>query len=115
MRTADGKQVNVYGLGRGVVVDGKAQVSHTVGVPRPRLWSVEDPYLYSITVSLYSRDELLDEKSIRFGIRNIEWTAEKGFSLNGKQTKLLGGCIHHDGGGVGQRFRRKCGSDALKN
>ncbi|MGI6576923.1 MAG: glycoside hydrolase family 2 TIM barrel-domain containing protein [Eubacteriales bacterium] len=101
MRTADSKQVNVYGLGRGVVVDGKAQVSHTVGVPRPRLWSVDDPYLYSITVSLYSGDELLDEKTIRFGIREIEWTPDKGFILNGKQTKLLGGCIHHDGGGVG--------------
>ena len=35
------------------------------------------------------------------GIRRAEFDADRGFLLNGKQVKLNGVCLHHDGGAVG--------------
>jgi beta-galactosidase len=43
----------------------------------------------------------VDEVSTPFGIRSIEWSAEKGFLLNGTPVKMAGGCIHHDNGPLG--------------
>jgi beta-galactosidase len=43
----------------------------------------------------------VDEVSTPFGIRSIEWFAEKGFLLNGKALKMTGGCAHHDNGPLG--------------
>jgi beta-galactosidase len=36
-----------------------------------------------------------------FGIRSLQFDAQHGFRLNGKETKLKGGCIHHDNGPLG--------------
>ena len=43
----------------------------------------------------------MDEVSTPFGIRSIEWSAEKGFLLNGEPLKMAGGCVHHDNGPLG--------------
>jgi beta-galactosidase len=45
--------------------------------------------------------QAVDEVSTTFGIRSIEWSAEKGFLLNGKAVKMMGGCVHHDHGPLG--------------
>ena len=37
----------------------------------------------------------------KFGIRSLEFSAEKGFLLNGKSVELKGGCLHHDNGPLG--------------
>ena len=39
--------------------------------------------------------------STPFGIRSIEFDADKGFLLNGERVKLNGVCLHDDGGAVG--------------
>ena len=36
-----------------------------------------------------------------FGIRKVEYSAEKGLLLNGKPIELNGGCLHHDNGPLG--------------
>lgn len=45
--------------------------------------------------------KLSDEIAVPFGIRTVEFSAEKGFLLNGKPLKLKGGCLHHDNGLLG--------------
>jgi len=44
---------------------------------------------------------IVDETRTDFGIRSIQFTADKGFQLNGRSVKLNGGCIHHDNGCLG--------------
>ena len=45
--------------------------------------------------------QILDEYKSTFGIRAIEFDAEKGFFLNGKNLKLKGVCLHHDAASLG--------------
>ncbi len=65
------------------------------------LWSVENPELYSVNVQLIDDKEIIDEVNESFGIRTIEFSAEKGLLLNGENVLLKGGCIHHDNGALG--------------
>lgn len=63
-------------------------------------WSPETPNLYKAVLSV-SDGETTDLYSTKFGIRTIEFSAEKGFLLNGVPTLLRGGCVHHDNGLLG--------------
>lgn len=67
----------------------------------PKLWSPESPVLYNAVTKIYSSDTLLDTYTTRFGIRTIEYVADKGFYLNGKHRKFQGVCNHHDLGPLG--------------
>src|SRR5690606_40035918 len=45
--------------------------------------------------------QLLDSYETRFGIRDIQFVAERGFFLNGQHRKFQGVCNHHDLGPLG--------------
>lgn len=62
----------------------------------PELWSVDDPMLYTLKISLYSGSELLDCVNETFGYRTAEFYPDRGFLLNGEPVKLHGVCMHHD-------------------
>ena len=64
-------------------------------IPNAKLWSAEEPNLY--TAKITSAE---DETEITFGIRQISWS-NKGFFINGRETLLRGGCVHHDSGILG--------------
>lgn len=70
-------------------------------VPNPELWSPESPVLYKAVTKVYAGGELQDTYITRFGIRTIEYIADKGFFLNGKRRKFQGVCNHHDLGPLG--------------
>lgn len=67
----------------------------------PELWSVDDPMLYTLKISLYSGSELLDCVNETFGYRTAEFYPDRGFLLNGEPVKLHGVCMHHDLGALG--------------
>ncbi|MGX8688880.1 MAG: glycoside hydrolase family 2 protein, partial [bacterium] len=69
-------------------------------IPGALLWSDESPYLYRAQVSLIKDGAAVDEETVSFGIRLISWSSQ-GLFINGKETLLRGGCIHHDGGILG--------------
>ncbi|WP_034042164.1 DUF4982 domain-containing protein [Wocania ichthyoenteri] len=77
------------------------EFDQNIKVDNPKLWSPESPYLYKAVSKLFVGDELKDEVTTRFGIRDIKYDAENGFSLNGKVTKFKGVCLHHDLGPLG--------------
>lgn len=77
------------------------QFNEDITVAAPQLWSPETPYLYKAVTQLYNGKTLTDEVTTRFGIRDIKYEPEKGFSLNGKVTKFKGVCLHHDLGPLG--------------
>lgn len=71
-------------------------------VPSAHLWSCEDPYLYTVEVSLYDdAGTLCDRVSEPFGIRTIEFGPEFGLKLNGQKVILKGAANHHTLGPLG--------------
>lgn len=85
---------------KGIINHGQP-FSQNFTVNSPKLWSPESPLLYNAVTKIYSSDTLLDTYTTRFGIRTIEYVADKGFYLNGKHRKFQGVCNHHDLGPLG--------------
>lgn len=85
------------------ILDGEAVVATAEGktceiaIPNAKLWSDVSPNLYTCRVTLNGGEDMVEEK---FGIRKIEWSP-KGLFINGKETLLRGGCVHHDNGILG--------------
>ncbi len=70
-------------------------------VTSPRLWSPEDPYLYTMVTEVIDENSVTDVYKTSFGIRSIRFDAAKGFFLNGKPVKIKGANNHQDHAGVG--------------
>ena len=75
-------------------------VNQLFNVVNPKLWSVDDPSLYSLVTELRGR-ELLDNTVTMIGFRDLKFDPDKGFFLNGRNLKLKGICMHHDAGTLG--------------
>ncbi|HYG21418.1 MAG TPA: glycoside hydrolase family 2 TIM barrel-domain containing protein [Verrucomicrobiae bacterium] len=78
-----------------------AAFEQEIAVTRPQLWSLEDPELYQAVIEVREGSKVLDEEATRFGIRTFEFNTDTGFWLNGKNFKINGVCVHHDGGAFG--------------
>ena len=86
----------------GVAGKGKqAEVSQTLKVPSPNLWSDERPYLYKVVSQLEQGGKIVDRYETPLGIRTFRFDMNKGFFLNGKPLKIRGVCNHHDLGSLG--------------
>ena len=70
-------------------------------VPRPRRWSLDDPFLYTGRATLLHAGVVLDEESTAFGIRSLTVDPIRGLRLNGETVLLRGACVHHDNGLLG--------------
>ncbi|TWT29763.1 Beta-galactosidase [Posidoniimonas corsicana] len=81
---------------------GKSAETHQkLVLSNPRLWSPDDPALYTVRYLLLSDGKEVDRHESSFGIRTIEVTADRGLLLNGKPVALFGGNVHHDNGCLG--------------
>ena len=87
--------------------DSSFQYTYSEDLKNPILWSLTDPYLYSIKTRIIENKNILDNFSTTFGIRKISVNPTTGFWLNGKNIKLRGVCMHHDLGSLGaaQNYR----------
>ncbi len=70
-------------------------------VVNPKVWDIIHPYLHIMNVKLLKNDVIVENESIRFGFRTIEYYTDRGFFLNGRHVKLQGVCMHHDLGCLG--------------
>ena len=78
------------------------ELSDIFMIPEVQLWDIDSPNLYTADVRLINgAGEQVDNVSVRFGARNIEFTKDNGFFLNGRRVKLNGVCNHHDLGSIG--------------
>ena len=77
---------------------GHADNMQDLSVAAPRLWQgTRDPYLYTLRVELLdSRGTVLDRVLQRFGIRQMRFDPDRGFSLNGQSVALHGVAMHQD-------------------
>lgn len=63
-----------------------------------RLWDLDDPCLYTLTVTLQSDGRETDRITEHVGFRSFSFSGSEGFFLNGRNRKLYGADLHHDYG-----------------
>jgi hypothetical protein len=82
------------GAGKTVVFD---QTGHAIA--RPQLWHPDHPFLYKVVSTLYDGRMPVDRYETTFGFRWMEWTADRGFFLNGEHYYFKGANVHQDHAG----------------
>jgi len=85
----------------------EAEVTQTLKVAAPQLWSDERPYLYKVVTQLEQGGRIVDRYETPLGIRTFRFDVDKGFILNGKAVKIRGVCNHHDLGSLGAAVNRR--------
>jgi beta-galactosidase len=111
-----------------VPAKGEQELAQTIRVNQPQLWTLDNPALYTARTTLTRNQggagarwlsgaerlrtsltrtqggagaETIDSCDTPMGIRQIDYDVDRGFLLNGQHVKMLGMCVHHDGGAVG--------------
>ena len=92
LRDAEGREVaRAEGVGE----------KHRLVLSDVKLWSVNAPYLYLMSVELMKKGSIIDRTTVRVGLRTLSFDADRGFALNGESMKVKGVCLHHDAGVFG--------------
>ncbi|WP_443947344.1 beta-galactosidase GalB [Pedobacter sp. AW1-32] len=103
---AQGKLL-VKGAPQSATIDTSNNLNTVLQVTNPILWSIENPNQYKLLTQIIQNGKVIDTYETKFGIRSINFDAEKGFSLNGKPLKILGVCLHHDLGALGAAVNKR--------
>ncbi len=72
-----------------------------VTVAKPQRWDIANGQLYRAVAEVRDGAKVLDDDSTTFGVREARFEAATGFWINGKNVKIKGVAVHHDGGAVG--------------
>lgn len=92
---------------------------------QPKLWHPDTPRLYRFRSLLYAEGRLCDEYETEFGVRQIAFTADRGFFLNGEHYAIHGANVHQDHAGWSDavthagierdiRMIRECGMNFIR-
>lgn len=81
-----------------------ADTEQSFKVMKPRLWSTDDPYLYTLVTEVSRDGRIIDSFSQTIGIRHISFSRWGGFRINGKQVRLVGSNRHEDHPWIGNSF-----------
>jgi beta-galactosidase len=98
---ASGKQVTDIRAVQTIAAHGQSDFSPQVTIPRPNLWTLDQPYLYTVRCQVSQDGKVVDQYDTPVGIRSAVFDANKGFLLNDQPVKINGVCLHQDGGAVG--------------
>ena len=72
-----------------------------LNVRNPQRWDLDRPAIYQVAVKVIVAGSVIDDETVPFGIREFRFDAATGFWLNGRNFKIKGVCLHHDGGAFG--------------
>ncbi|MDO6518705.1 glycoside hydrolase family 2 TIM barrel-domain containing protein [Zobellia uliginosa] len=111
---ADGKVLARHESASELSGNKEEEILQQIQLGTPVLWSPETPYLYTLRTEVKRNDEVVDQVETNLGIRSFEFTAENGFSLNGKNIKLKGVNNHSDLGALGAAINDKVLERRLK-
>lgn len=90
-----------------VLLPGAQKLTQEIKVDNPALWSPESPNLYNLTTQVTQNGKVVDEIYTTTGFRDIRFSPDKGFFLNGEYYTMKGVCLHHDAGCLGAAVRPK--------
>ncbi len=94
--------------------DGSADYAADFRINCPQLWDVASPKRYVAVVMIQQDGEIVERLETPFGIRTMEFDADKGFILNGKLVELQGVCLHHDLGALGTAYNVRASERQLE-
>lgn len=110
-----GKVVKSVETKQNIPANGTVEFVQDIDIANPQLWDIEKPDLYKAVTALLSGKTVIDDQTITFGIKEAKFVAETGFWLNGKNYKIKGVCLHHDGGAVGAAVPLDVWRERFKN
>jgi beta-galactosidase len=84
-----------------IAAGGMQEFDQQFVVAKPLLWSPDSPDLYQVVSTVQAGGKNLDQYTTTLGIRTCEFTADRGFLLNGERVDIKGVCMHHDFGALG--------------
>ena len=76
-------------------------------IENPERWDLDHPALYRVVATILrnrsriDKEDILDDESIPFGIREFHFDPDQGFFLNGVHHKIYGVALHTDAGALG--------------
>ena len=95
----------------------KQKTNHAVTIKNPLLWGPppsQKPDRYVAITRLYVNGKTVDEYETRFGIRSLNFDADKGLLVNGKPVRIQGVNQHHDLGSLGAAFNTRAAERQLE-
>ncbi|MFC3495862.1 glycoside hydrolase family 2 protein [Glycomyces rhizosphaerae] len=84
----------------------RAVVELEGALAHPLLWHPDHPHRYQLTASISVDGTVRDSHQTSFGVRWFEFTADRGFFLNGEHLDLHGANVHQNRGGWGDAGTR---------
>ena len=78
-----------------------SDLKQILSLNHPQLWNLENPQMYQMETIIRAGSKIIDIYRTPFGVRTFKFDPKQGFSLNGKQIKLKGMCLHQDAGSMG--------------
>ena len=96
-----GKVVKTVSAKQTLAASKSAVIDQNVELTDPQRWDIPTPQLYKAISKIKMGKTVLDEQTNSFGIRDSKFDANTGYYLNGKNIKIKGVCLHHDGGALG--------------
>jgi beta-galactosidase len=98
---ADGSEVGHQETTQFIAPRNDGSFDQTLTLSSAKPWSPGSPTLYHAVSEVRVNGVLTDRVTTPFGIRNIEFTKDKGFFLNGQHVPIKGVCDHADLGCLG--------------
>ncbi len=80
----------------------KKTLHNAATIEKPRLWSPDAPYRYTLRTTVVSDGEDCDTTEVKFGFRRVTVDPNRGLFINGKHYKIKGFCGHADCGLMGK-------------
>lgn len=112
-----GKQVLSFPAASFEATLGTTTIHCSTILAEPRLWAPlpnKQPALYVVIVRLYQRSTIIDNHETTFGIRIVDYTADRGLLINSEPVKVQGVNQHHDLGALGAAFNVRAAERQLE-
>ena len=98
----DGREVAIRETKVRVAPAGTATITQEgPALVAPALWHPRTPRLHRVVTRVFIGNDLVDELETAFGIRRFDWTADRGFFINGEHHYFKGANAHQDQAGWG--------------
>ncbi len=115
MRLLDACQTSIVETSQSIELSQRTEFSIEETLEDVHLWQgIEDPYLYTVELEIVNDQGILDQRTIEFGFRTVEFTPDKGVFLNGKPIKIDGVSRHQDYAGLGNALTREQMEEDIK-
>ncbi|MDD3789210.1 MAG: glycoside hydrolase family 2 TIM barrel-domain containing protein [Petrimonas sp.] len=107
VKDKNGKTVATTDSKEKIDASASKELQQSLTIANPELWTLEDPYRYTILTEVFSNGKKTDDYTTVLGVRDFTFDADNGFFLNGDPVKIKGVCLHHDLGCLGSAVNKR--------